>query len=65
MTFTYNESFIYDNAETLMFVVALLRNTLRSKIDSATHCKKKEITVINSHILKQDHSYRSSIVRND
>jgi hypothetical protein len=65
MTFTYNENFIYDNVETLMFVVVLLRNTLISKINSTTQCTKKEIAVINSVVLKQNCSYHSIIVNND
>jgi hypothetical protein len=43
MTFTYNKNFIYDNVETLMFLVVVLSQcTLRSKIDSITQCKKKK-----------------------
>jgi hypothetical protein len=39
-----------------MFVVVLPRGVLKSKIDRIIQCTKKEITVINLHLLKQNYS---------
>ena len=36
MTFFFNENFIYDNVETLIFALVLLRSMLTSKIDDTT-----------------------------
>ncbi len=63
MTFTYNENFIYDNVEIWLFVVVLSWNTLRTKSDSRTECKKKnEIIAIDSHVVKQDDSFRTVLL---